>query len=138
MTVGNVSAAAAPMPLYLTKLANARLDWASTWQAAIAGNIANVNTPRYRARDIAGFEAELSSPRMQLATTNARHMVVPDLEMRARDIDTTNTWDLKHSANTVSLDEELMKADETARVHQLSASILSAFHRMALASVSFR
>lgn len=138
MTVGNVSAVAAPMPLYLTKLANARLDWASTRQAAIAGNIANVDTPRYKARDIAAFEAEMSSPRMQLATTSARHMTIPELEMRSQDVDQTQTWDLKHSANTVSLDEELMKADETARVHQLSASILGAFHRMALASVSFR
>ena len=28
------------MPLYLTKLANARLDWAATRPAAIAGHIA--------------------------------------------------------------------------------------------------
>lgn len=126
------------MPLYLTKLANARLDWASTRQAAIAGNIANVNTPRYKARDIGTFKAEMSSPRLQLAAADPRHMVISELEMRAEDIDHTDTWDLKHSANTVSLDEEMMKADETARIHQLSTSVLSAFHRMALASVSFR
>ena len=138
MTVGNVSAAAAPMPLYLTKLANARADWASTRQAAIAGNIANANTPRYKARDIASFEAEMHGSRLQLAAPNPRHMVISDLEMRAEDVDQARSWDVKHSANTVSLDEELMKADDTARHHQLALSVLSSFHRMMLSSVSFR
>ena len=138
MTVGNVSAIAAPMPLYVTKLASARVDWASTRQAAIAGNIANADTPRYKARDIAPFKAELSGARLNLAATNPRHMVMSDLEARAEDIDPANSWDVEHSANTVSLDAELMKADETARTHQLALSVIGAFHRMTLASVSFR
>jgi len=138
MTVGNVSAVAAPMPLYVTKLASARADWASTRQAAIAGNIANANTPRYKARDIAAFKAELSGSRLQLAANNPRHMVISDLEARAQDVDPARSWDVKHSANTVSLDAELMKADQTARTHQLALSVMGAFHRMALTSVSFR
>lgn len=138
MTVGHVSATAAPQPLYLNKLANARVDWASTRQAAIAGNIANANTPRYKARDIASFQAELAGSRLQLAAPSPQHMVISDLEMRAENVDPSRSWDVKHSANTVSLDEELMKADDTARHHQLALSVLSSFHRMMLSSVSFR
>jgi len=138
MIVGHVSAAPAPGPLYVTALAGRRADWAATRQAAIAGNIANADTPRYKARDIAPFRVDAERTRLQLAATDARHMIVPPLELRASEIDTADPWDVKHSANTVSLDEELMKADETARTHQLSLSVMGAFHRMLLTSVSFQ
>ncbi|MEO1102932.1 MAG: flagellar basal body protein [Pseudomonadota bacterium] len=138
MPVQNVDSATASQPLYITHLANRRADWASTRQAAIAGNIANANTPRYKAQDITAFEADFERTRLQLAATNTRHMQLTGLQMHAEEVDETRSWDVKHSANTVSLDEQLMKADETARHHQLSLSVLGSFHRMLLSSVSFQ
>ncbi|MEM0908937.1 MAG: flagellar basal body protein [Pseudomonadota bacterium] len=136
MTVGNVTTSAAPPQLYVTHLAQRRAEWATTRQAAIAGNIANADTPRYKARDISAFEADLDRTRLQLAATDARHMIISDLELRAEAIKTTDTWDHTHSSNTVSLDEELMKADDTARSHQLAVSVMGTFHRMLLSSVA--
>ncbi|MEM9223575.1 MAG: flagellar basal body rod protein FlgB [Pseudomonadota bacterium] len=136
MPVENVTAAAAPKPLFVTNLALRRAEWASTRQAVIAGNIANADTPRYKAHDVGDFQADFDRTRLQMAATNARHMQLSGLEMHADEVDSTRTWDVSHSANTVSLDEELMKADETARHHQLSVSVMGAFHRMLMTSVS--
>lgn len=136
MNVGNVTSATAPQPLYVTALANQSTEWAATRQAAIAGNIANADTPRYKARDIAPFDARGDRTQLQLVATHSRHMLIPELQLRAEEVEPADAWDLKHSANTVSLDEELAKADETARTHQLSVSVLGTYHRMLLAAVS--
>jgi len=139
MTVGNVTAIGATAPLFVTELAAKRADWASTRQAAIAGNIANADTPGYKARDIAPFRAGAAfTERLQVAATQPGHMVVPELALRAEEVREADAFDVEHSANTVTLDAELMKADETARTHQLSVSILGTYYRMMMSAVSFR
>jgi flagellar basal-body rod protein FlgB len=45
-----------------------------------------------------------------------------------------NTWDVTHSGNSVSMEQELIKAGEVNRSFALNAGILKAFHRMLLAS----
>lgn len=139
MTDVHVQAVGNMPSLYINDLAGRRADWAATRQAAIAGNIANANTPRYQARDIGEFQVDRTRTHLELAATKPGHMTIPDLQLRAEAVqEDGRPWDVKHSANTVSLDAELMKADETARHHQLSLSVMGAFHRMMLQSVSFR
>ncbi|MEM7694959.1 MAG: flagellar basal body protein [Pseudomonadota bacterium] len=135
MTVGNVTAVG-NAPLYVTELAARRAEWAGIRQAAIAGNIANANTPQYKTRDIAAFEADYARTRLNLERHDPRHMQLGAVEMHAEKVREGNAWDVTHSANTVSLDEELMKADETGRHHTLATSVMGAFHRMLLSSVS--
>ncbi|WP_420392730.1 flagellar basal body protein [Acuticoccus sp.] len=120
------------------ELATRRADWSATRQAAIAGNVANANTPGYRARDIEAFVSEPHKSRLQMVATRAEHLTLTPLELSAGDVSRRDGWDMTHSGNDVSLDEQLMKADETARGHQMSLSVLGAFHRMLLHSVSFR
>ncbi|WP_108662720.1 flagellar basal body protein [Acuticoccus kandeliae] len=138
MIVGTSATEAAPSPLYVMNHATRRATWASTREAAIAGNIANANTPGYKARDIEPFVADIHARRVQMATTSPAHLAPTPLEMSAADVDESDSWDVSHSANTVSLDEQLMKADETQRTHQLSLSVIGTFHRMLLSAVSFR
>lgn len=137
MIVGAVTETAPP-GLHIMQLAARHGDWAATRQAVIAGNIANADTPGFRARDIEDFSFKDEVNRLQLAVTRPDHMALSDVELRASDVDETGTWDVAHSANTVSIDEQLMKANETSREHQLSTSVMGAFHRMLLTSVSFR
>ncbi|WMS41798.1 flagellar basal body protein [Acuticoccus sp. MNP-M23] len=139
MTVGNVSAIGATAPLFVTQLAAKRADWASTRQAAIAGNIANADTPGYKARDIAPFKPGMAfTERLQMAATAPQHMTVPELALRAEEVREADALDVEHSANTVTLDAELMKADETARGHQLAVSVMGTYYRMMMSAVSFR
>jgi flagellar basal-body rod protein FlgB len=139
MIVGATSQAAGPTgPLYVMALADRRADWAATRQAAIAGNIANADTPSYKARDIEPFEVEAAKTRLQLTVTRPEHMALSPLEMRAEQVSETDAWDVTHSANTVSIDEQLMKSGETERHHRMAVTVLGSFHRMLIDSVSFR
>jgi flagellar basal-body rod protein FlgB len=129
---------AANAPLHVMSLAERRAEWSAIRQAAIAGNIANSDTPGYKARDIEPFVAEAERTRLQMAVTRPSHLALTPLEMQASDVDEADSWDVTHSANTVSLDEELMKSGETQRHHRLALTVLGTFHRMLLDSVSFR
>jgi len=119
-------------------LAGQKASWAATRQAAIAGNIANANTPNYKARDVEPFSAKSQASQLQMAATRRGHLTISGTQMRADSIVREDGWDMKHSANNVSLDEQLAKADDTAREHQLSLQVMGTFHRMLLHSVSFR
>jgi flagellar basal-body rod protein FlgB len=138
MIVGATSAQPAFAPLYVMDIAERRAEWASVRQAAIAGNVANADTPRYRARDIEPFVVDAGRTRLQLSTTRASHMALTPLEVHASKVEEGAAWDVAHSGNTVSVDEELVKAAETRRHHRLALTVTGAFHRMILQSVSFR
>lgn len=137
MIVGAVQQGAPP-GLHIMQLATRHADWAATRQAVIAGNIANADTPGFRARDIEAFSFEDETRRVKLAVTRPGHIALSEVEMRADRVDESDTWDVAHSANTVSVDEELAKADDTARAHRLSTSVMGAFQRLLLTSVSAR
>lgn len=46
----------------------------------------------------------------------------------------SDTWDITHSGNSVSMEQELIKAGEVNRAFRLNTSVAKAFHRMMLAS----
>ena len=46
----------------------------------------------------------------------------------------SDTWDVTHSGNSVSMEQELIKAGEVNRAFRLNTSVAKAFHRMMLAS----
>lgn len=139
MTVGAIhQTTAAPRPLYVMDLAARSAAWSSVRQAVIAGNIANADTPDYKARDIAPFVAHIDRTRLGLTVTRPGHFALSPTELSLGDVDRADGRDMKHSGNDVSLDEQLARADETGRQHELSVSVTAAFHRLILASVSFR
>jgi flagellar basal-body rod protein FlgB len=43
-------------------------------------------------------------------------------------------WDVTHTGNSVSLEQELIKAGDVNRAFRLNTSVAKAFHRMILAS----
>ncbi len=46
-------------PIQLFDLASRQAEWLTIRQEVVAGNIANANTPKYRAKDITPFQAVL-------------------------------------------------------------------------------
>ena len=63
---------AAVQPIYLFDLAFQRSQWLSVRQSVVAENIANANTPNYRARDVEPFEATLDKTELAMAGTSSR------------------------------------------------------------------
>jgi flagellar basal-body rod protein FlgB len=122
-------------PVHLFELASRHADWAATRQAVITGNIANANTPGFRARDIEPFESVLDKTALTMARTADGHIDLVGGELRSGKVDPADSWDITYSGNSVSIDQELMKAAEVNKAFSLDSSIVRAFHRMLLTAV---
>lgn len=121
--------------LYLLDLAARNADWASVRQTTIASNIANANTPGYLAREVEPFSEVLDQTRLAMAKTSSSHLDPTDAALRVDSAKQADDWSVSVSGNSVSLDQELIKAGEVNRAFSLDTSIMRSFQRMLLASV---
>jgi flagellar basal-body rod protein FlgB len=122
-------------PVYLFALASRHVNWASTRQTVITGNIANANTSGYEAMEIEPFSDVLSQTGLTMARTASAHLGIDAGGARAGNADAATGWAVSPSGAPVSLDKELMKADQVSRAVSLDATIERAFQRMLLTSV---
>lgn len=122
-------------PVNLFNLASQQSQWLTVRQSAIAGNIANVNTPGYGAAEIEPFEKVLNNQRVALQATQAGHFEVgvSNASFAVRNENGNNS--VLPSKNTVVLEDQLMKAGEVRRTFELNTAIVKAFHRMMMQSV---
>ena len=61
-------------PVNLFDLAAQQSRWLAVRQSAVAGNVANVNTPGYGAVDVEPFEKVLDKTGVAMAATQAGHL----------------------------------------------------------------
>lgn len=122
-------------PVYLFDLASRQAQWLAARQSTISGNIANANTPGYRARDIEPFADVLDKTKLAMVATNGGHIGQDATRPEGTKVKKADTWDTVYSKNSVSLEQELIKAGEIDRQHSLNTSIVKAFHRMLISSV---
>ncbi|POF30157.1 flagellar basal body rod protein FlgB [Roseibium marinum] len=122
-------------PVFLNKLVSHNNDWLSLRQATIAENIANANSPGFHARDLEPFTSVISEAQLAMTATHDGHLGQAMDVSRPSDVEKQDSWTVTHSGNSVSIEQELMKAGEVARDHALNASIAKSFQRMYLASV---
>ena len=108
--------------------------WLSVRQTAIAGNIANANTPGFRAQDAQPFEMAVEQARLAMAATRPGHLTSGPADAPVTELRREDPWEVTHSGNNVSLEQELLKAGEVNRAFRLNTSIAKAFHRMILTS----
>jgi flagellar basal-body rod protein FlgB len=121
-------------PVHLFSLASQKSNWLSVRQATIAQNVAHVDTPGYRAKDVQAFNEVMDRTRLAMAATNAAHLEL-DGSPRTERVRKADSWTLTHSGNSVSVEQELIKAGEVSRDHSLTTSVVKSFHRMLLMSV---
>lgn len=122
------------IPVHLFNLVSQHNNWLSVRQSAIAGNIANANTPGYKAMDAAAFEGELNAAGLSMAATHVGHMSPVAGNTPVADAREEVAWDVVHSGNSVSLEQEMVKAGEVNRSYAMNTGVLKAFHRMLMAS----
>lgn len=122
-------------PLHLFSLASQHNNWLATRQTLVAGNIANVNTPGFKALDIQAFDEALEAAGLRMTTTTAGHMQPETTAASAgADAGRSHTWETFHSGNNVSLEQELMKASAVNRAYSLNTSVIKSFNRMLISS----
>ena len=120
------------MQALLFELASSRASWLAARQVAVAANIANVNTAGYEAVDVKPFSDLLvgGSPASSRQTSQSSLLELPGLGgTTAR-----NSWEVQQSGNSVSLEQELLKAGSIQQDYALSVGITRSFNRMLLAA----
>jgi flagellar basal-body rod protein FlgB len=121
-------------PIHLFDVASRVNHWLTVRQSAIAQNVANANTPGFKAQDVKPFASTLEAMSLAMASTRAGHMAyAPTADARTQ-IDPDEGTQVLHSGNTVNLESEMSKASEVNRAYALNTSVLKAFHRMLMTS----
>ena len=113
----------------------AEAHWLTVRQATIATNISNANTPGFSALDLHPFQDILNKTQLSMATTNAGHISLGPTDLPTTASKTGNSWEVTRSGNSVSLEQEMMKAGDVSRSFSLNTTIVKTFNRMLLASV---
>lgn len=121
-------------PLYLFELASSQARYLELRQSTIATNVANVNTPGFKARDVEPFNKVLDGTPVRLATTSPSHLQLSAAETDTRKIAKKDSWDVVHSGNSVSLEQEMIKGSDVSRDYSMNSAVVRSFHRMLLSS----
>jgi flagellar basal-body rod protein FlgB len=122
-------------PLYLFELASSQAKWLELRQSTIAANVANANTPGYKARDVEPFNKVLDGVPVRLATTSPAHIQLDASETDTRTSPKKDSWEVVHSGNSVSIEQEMVKGGDVNRGYSLNSAIVRSFHRMLLSGV---
>ncbi len=92
-------------------------------QGIISGNIANIDTPGYKAKD-ASFDEELTA-RLKLAATRDRHIQSseegPGIPYRIKEDPFSR---IGNDSNTVDLDREMMKLAQNQILYEASSQMI--------------
>lgn len=114
-----------------------KAEYHSTRHSVIAGNIANADTPGYRAKDIAGgsFESLLQSSSgasaLQVARTHPSHISpTTNLAGNFPVSPVGNTAEVTPNGNDVVLEEEVLKLQENAAEYEASTSLYRKMARL--------
>jgi flagellar basal-body rod protein FlgB len=119
-------------PVNLFDLASQQARWLAVRQTAIAGNVANANTPGYGAVDVEPFEKVLENTGVGMAATQPGHILTAASAARTSVETRKDGVALLPSKNSVTLEDQMLKAGEVGRAFELNTSIVKAFHRMYL------
>lgn len=105
------------------RMADALIAHGAKRQQLIATNVANSDTPDYRARDLADFSSAYdTAPPIGMRMTNARHVSGSDWGMGASRSTDTN-GEPAPNGNTVSLEEEVFRLADARRQFDLALTV---------------
>jgi flagellar basal-body rod protein FlgB len=121
--------------VYLFDLVNRQRSWLSARQSLVAQNIANANTPSYRALEVAPFAKALDRSALEMSAAHPRHIRTSASDPKSPDSKPSDAWEITHSGNSVSLEQEMLKAGDIHASFARDSNILKTFHNMWLASL---
>lgn len=110
--------------LEIFQMAGAMARHAATRQALVAENIAQADTPGYKARDVASFADTYQSQTdgMQIRATRAGHLTGSTASSASPRI-IAGSGSESPNGNNVSLEGEMMKAAEITENHERALAI---------------
>lgn len=111
--------------LEIFQMAQAMTKNAETRQATIAQNIAQADTPGYRARDVVSFAESYRAQDggFDQRATRESHLTGGDDRFEPRTFISTDSGTQSPNGNTVSLEIEMMRAAEVKIQHDMALTI---------------
>ncbi len=108
---------------YLMKMAQSLARHAGARQAQIAKNIANADTPGYRARDVSEFSETYrqSTPGSELKATRSGHISEAISKARFQTLDLGG--EAAPNGNNVSIEQQMMLGTDAKSSHDLALSV---------------
>ncbi|MCK5295428.1 MAG: hypothetical protein KAJ75_00935 [Alphaproteobacteria bacterium] len=146
--------------LALFKMANSQMKWLNQRQSVIAKNVANANTPSYKASDLTpiDFKSTLlkQTSKVQMTKTNTAHMseggrkvsafrtnnahmsgTLPNQgEYRVKEI--RKPFEVAVDGNAVNLEDQMVKMSETQQQHDLVTTLFKKHMKMITMSLGKR
>lgn len=108
--------------LTVFQMASAMAAHAGKRQALVAQNVANADTPDFKARDVVPFfELQRSDATGAMRSTRSQHIHGANSAGAVPEIETKTFGSV--NGNTVSIEQEMLKAVETKRQHDRAISI---------------
>lgn len=120
--------------LAIFSVGHERSRWLSARVSATAANVANADTPNYKARDVAPFQEALSGAESRLGITQSRHLSDQPAVARKYEMLVRDQGGAKHSGNTVSIETEMANLGEARSQQAMVTGVMGVFHRLLLAS----
>ena len=115
--------------LSLVRLASAMARHATARHSVIAENVANADTPGFRARDVKGFYETVNEPFTANATRPGHVSFVPANGGGFRiDLIEDPSSEASANGNSVSLETEVLKSVEAQGQHALATTIYGKVH----------
>ncbi len=112
--------------VYIERLATDRASYLTARQSLVAQNVANVNTPGYRAVDLPSFDAVLASAPAGAGSSGTSPGAFLDAKMEMPAGDDTDTL----SGNSVALEQQMATLSEINKSYALTTSVTRVFNQM--------
>ncbi|HML28381.1 MAG TPA: flagellar basal body protein [Hyphomicrobium sp.] len=116
-------------PMQLFNLAFRQNEWLAQRQSVISSNVANANTPGYKAKDVESFDAAMRQS-VPMAATNEQHFSSPGFDAVGSQENGDGQAEVFVSGNDVNLEQEFLKSNDVMRSYTLNTQIMKTFDRM--------
>lgn len=122
----------------LFNLINQRMDYLRVRHSLIAQNVAHADTPGYASQDLKPFKAALAGAAPGLSMTSEAHLAASKTAGEYREDTSYEGWEVSPSENSVLLEEEMIKAADSARDYQMASTVMRKHLTMLRAALSTR
>lgn len=113
----------------LMRLVTDKMSYLGQRQAVLAQNVANVNTPGYKAKDLTPFTFSdaLKESSGAMRVTDVNHMLPASMDGVNASAKKARTFETVPSGNSVEIEQQMMAVSQTAIDYQAVAGI---YHKM--------
>ncbi len=116
-------------PMQLFDLAFRKNEWLAQRQSVISSNVANANTPGYKAHDVESFDDVMRSS-VPMAATSPGHFASSEFEAVGNHDNGDSQAGVLVSGNDVNLEQEFLKSNEVMQGYTLNTQIMKTFDSM--------